>query len=58
VVGAADLPAVAIGGIDLGNAAAVMTTGVRGLSVVSAISTAADPQAAARELRAIAGVKA
>jgi thiamine-phosphate pyrophosphorylase len=58
VVRAADLPAVAIGGIDLGNAAAVMATGVRGLSVVSAISTAADPQAAARELRAIAGVKA
>lgn len=47
------LPAVAIGGIDEGNAAAVMATGVAGISVVSAISTAGDPRAAAARLRAI-----
>lgn len=51
VVAASPLPAVAIGGIDLANAAAVMRTGVAGLSVVSAISTAASPTAAATALR-------
>jgi thiamine-phosphate pyrophosphorylase len=47
------LPSVAIGGIDLANAAAVMATGVVGLSVVSAISAAPDPEAAAAALARI-----
>jgi thiamine-phosphate pyrophosphorylase len=54
IVEATGLPSVAIGGIDLSNAAAVMATGVAGLSVVSAISAAEDPRAAAEALRRIA----
>lgn len=46
-----DLPLVAIGGIDAGKAAEVMTTGVQGVAVVSAICAANDPEAAARKLR-------
>ena len=46
-----DLPLVAIGGIDADKAADVMTTGVQGVAVVSAICAAADPEAAARKLR-------
>jgi len=46
------LPTVAIGGISLGNAAAVFATGVTGLAVVSALSLVPDPAAAARALRA------
>ncbi|MHC1788619.1 thiamine phosphate synthase [Solidesulfovibrio sp.] len=49
----AEVPVVAIGAVTPANAAAVMATGVAGLAVVSAICAAADPQAAARELRAI-----
>jgi thiamine-phosphate pyrophosphorylase len=49
----AEVPVVAIGGVTPANAAAVMATGVAGLAVVSALCAAADPQAAARELRAI-----
>lgn len=41
----------AIGGIDAGNAAAVMAAGADGLAVVSALCAAADPAAAARALR-------
>ena len=55
---AGDLAAVAIGGIDVGNAAAVTGTGVDGACVVSAICTAADPEAAARGLRAALGTVA
>jgi thiamine-phosphate pyrophosphorylase len=51
VARAAGLAAVAIGGIDAGNAAEVAATGVDGICVVSAICTAADPAAAARDLR-------
>ena len=47
---AAGLRTVAIGGIDAARAAAV--TGVDGICVVSAISAATDPEAAARALRA------
>ncbi len=43
---------VAIGGIGLSTAAAVVATGVEGIAVVSAICGAADPEAAARDLRA------
>lgn len=46
------LPVVAIGGIGLGQAGAVMAAGPAGVAVVSAICGAADPEAAARALRA------
>ena len=49
---AGGLIAVAIGGIDTGRAAEVAATGVDGICVVSAICAAADPEAAARSLRA------
>ncbi|MEX8517542.1 MAG: thiamine phosphate synthase [Leptothrix sp. (in: b-proteobacteria)] len=45
------LPLVAIGGIHADNARAVLAAGACGLAVVSAICAAADPQAAARELK-------
>lgn len=45
------LPVVAIGGIDEARASEVMTCGVEGLAVVSAICSAADPEQAARRLR-------
>ena len=44
-------PIVAIGGIHLGNAAAVRQAGAAGLAVVSALCAAPDPEAAARALR-------
>jgi thiamine-phosphate pyrophosphorylase len=44
------LPLVAIGGLNAGNAAAVIAGGADGLAVVSAIVAAADPEFAAREL--------
>jgi len=46
------LPMVAIGGIGLSTAAAVAATGVEGIAVVSAVCGAADPESAARDLRA------
>ena len=52
------LPLVAIGGIERANAAAVFAAGADGIAVVSAIGGAADPQAAAAELAAIAGIAA
>lgn len=47
------LPLVAIGGIHAGNAQAVLAAGADGLAVVSAICSAADPRAAAAQLRAL-----
>ncbi len=44
-------PTVAIGGINLGNIAETMQCGVDGVAVVSAIVCAADPRAAAAELK-------
>ena len=44
------LPIVAIGGIDRGNAAAVIAAGADGIAVVSAVCAAAEPMAAARDL--------
>jgi thiamine-phosphate pyrophosphorylase len=44
------VPFVAIGGIDAGNAGAVMATGAAGIAVVSAICAAEDPRAAAAAL--------
>jgi thiamine-phosphate pyrophosphorylase len=44
-------PAVAIGGINSTNTAAIMQAGANGIAVVSAICSANDPQEAARELK-------
>lgn len=44
-------PLLAIGGIDSGNARSVVTAGADGVSVVSAIMAATDPEAAAAALR-------
>lgn len=50
-----DLPWFAIGGIDAGNVGEVVAAGARRIVVVRAIRDAADPEAAARELRAALG---
>lgn len=50
LVSAARRPCVAIGGIDLNNAASVAATGVAGVAVIGALCRAADPAAAARAL--------
>ena len=47
----ADLPAVAIGGINATNAAEVIATGVDGICVVSAIAAATRPREAASHLK-------
>ena len=47
------LPIVAIGGIGLANAGDVISVGVEGVAVVSAICAAPDPEAAARDLASI-----
>jgi thiamine-phosphate pyrophosphorylase len=46
------VPWFAIGGVELSNVADVAAAGARGVAVVRAIRDAADPQTAARELRA------
>ena len=51
IVADSSLPCVAIGGITVDNAAAVRSTGVRGIAVVSAICGQLDPRAAATALR-------
>lgn len=48
----ARVPFFAIGGIDAGNAGAVVAAGARRVAVVRAIADAGDPEAAARALRA------
>jgi thiamine-phosphate pyrophosphorylase len=50
---AKNLPVGAIAGIDATNAAAVVAAGADGVAVISALSLAADPRAAAQELRRI-----
>jgi thiamine-phosphate pyrophosphorylase len=47
------MPVGAIAGIDEGNAGEVMRAGADGVAVVSAVTAASDPEAAARRLRAI-----
>jgi thiamine-phosphate pyrophosphorylase len=47
------LPVCGIAGIDAGNAAPVIAAGADGVAVISALSLAPDPAAAARTLRAI-----
>lgn len=49
---ASGLPVAAIGGIDAGNAAAVIAAGADMLAVISALFDAADPRAAARAIAA------
>jgi thiamine-phosphate pyrophosphorylase len=49
------IPVVAIGGIDAGNAGALIAAGAAGVAVVSAICAAADPRAAAAALRRAMG---
>jgi thiamine-phosphate pyrophosphorylase len=53
IVQAVSIPVVAIGGITLENAGSTVRAGASGVSVISAIMAAPDPQAAARELRRI-----
>ena len=53
--GRVTIPWFAIGGIDLENVADVVAAGAPGIAVVRAIRDAADPEAAARELRAALG---
>jgi thiamine-phosphate pyrophosphorylase len=48
-----DLPIGAIAGIDAANAGAAVAAGADGVAVISALSLAGDPQAAARGLREI-----
>jgi thiamine-phosphate pyrophosphorylase len=48
---ATPLPLVAIGGIHLNNAAAVLQAGADSLAVVSAICSADDPMHASQQLR-------
>jgi thiamine-phosphate pyrophosphorylase len=48
-----DLPICGIAGIDATNAAPVIAAGADGVAVISALSMQNDPQAAARQLRAI-----
>ena len=47
------MPVGAIAGIDENNAAEVMRAGADGIAVISAVTAAADPEAAARRLRTI-----
>ncbi len=49
----ARIPICAIAGINADNAAAVIEAGADGVAVISALSRAADPETAARELRAV-----
>jgi thiamine-phosphate pyrophosphorylase len=50
---APDLPVCGIAGIDASNAAEVIAAGADGVAVISALSQAADPEAATRQLREI-----
>jgi thiamine-phosphate pyrophosphorylase len=50
VVEKISLPVYAIGGIKPGNIAAVKTTGGRGVALISAVMSAAEPSAASREM--------
>ncbi|GAB6880196.1 thiamine phosphate synthase [Halorubrum gandharaense] len=50
IIDAVDLPVFGIGGIDADNAGDVVAAGASGVAVISAITAADDPEAAAREL--------
>lgn len=51
IIMATRVPVVAIGGIDAGNAAAVVAAGARGVAVISSIANADNPEAATRLIR-------
>jgi len=51
-----DIPIIAIGGINAGNAAAVMNAGAAGIAIVSAILGAAEIRKAAAEIKALISV--
>lgn len=53
IVESVDAPVLAVGGIDSSNVLEVLKTGVSGISVISTILAAPDPEKAARELRGI-----
>ncbi|MDP9312503.1 MAG: thiamine phosphate synthase [Chloroflexota bacterium] len=53
IVQAVQVPVVAVGGLDQHNAADAITAGAAGIVVASAVTRAADPVAAARQLRSI-----
>ncbi|MDO5686343.1 MAG: thiamine phosphate synthase [Neisseria sp.] len=53
VQAAGDTPTVAIGGIDLANARAVLATGVSSLAVVRAVTEAENPTAVVQQFRAL-----
>ncbi len=55
IVRAVAIPVVAIGGITLDNALAVIQAGAAGVAVISAVIAAPDPEAAARRLRRAVG---
>ena len=55
---APQLPLCAIAGIDAANAGEAIAAGADGVAVISALSLAQDPQAAARELRGVVGRRA
>ncbi|WP_144922868.1 thiamine phosphate synthase [Halorubrum salsamenti] len=55
IADAVDLPVIGIGGIDADNAGAVAEAGAAGVAVVSAITAAGDPRAAAAEIREVIG---
>ena len=55
VVRAVSIPAVAIGGIGPGNAAACITAGAAGVAVISAVVAADDIAAAARRIKDVLG---
>jgi thiamine-phosphate pyrophosphorylase len=57
VAGVVDRPFVAVGGIDLENAPAVVDAGARAIAVVRAVYDAPDPAEAARRLHEIMGTK-
>ena len=50
---AGSTPVVAIGGIDLGNAAQVLQTGVSSLAVVRAVTEAENPEAVVKAFQAL-----
>jgi thiamine-phosphate pyrophosphorylase len=52
---AVQVPVFAIGGIDQSNAGALIAKGIRRICVIRAIGDAADPESAARRLRAMLG---
>jgi thiamine-phosphate diphosphorylase len=51
IVAAVEVPVIAVGGLNAGNAAMALAAGAAGIAVGSAILAAADPAAAARQLR-------